>query len=136
MINQAAPVGEPAERGRRAQIVDAALHVMAEHGFRGASIKRIAQRAGLKSPALIYWYFKDKQELFEAVLHRMGPFLDAVRQAEAAMDLPPEQVLPTIVASFLTNVQQPNTGRVMRLLFSEVIRHPRVAEFFAERGPL
>ncbi len=66
MINQAAVPDEPDGRGRRAQIVDAALHVMAEHGFRGASIKRIAQHAGLKSPALIYWYFKDKEALFEA----------------------------------------------------------------------
>src|SRR6266542_4205006 len=103
MINQAALPDEPDGRGRRAQIVDAALHVMAEHGFRGASIKRIAQRAGLNSPALIYWYFKDKQALFEAVLHRMGPFLGAVAQAESSLDLPPEQVLPRIVDSFLTN---------------------------------
>ena len=72
MTNQGA-VGSPAiaDSGRRAQILDAALHVMAEHGFRGASIKRIAQRAGLKSPALIYWYFRDKQALFEAVLQRI-----------------------------------------------------------------
>src|SRR6266581_3066954 len=111
MINQAAPIDEPADGGRRAQIVDAALHVMAEHGFRGASIKRIAQRAGLKSPALIYWYFRDKQALFETVL-------------------------PLVVASFLQGAQQPETGRMMRLLLSEVVRHPQVATFFAERGPL
>ena len=47
---------------------------MADRGFRGASIKRIAERAGLKSPALIYWYFKDKQALFEAMLDEMAPF--------------------------------------------------------------
>src|SRR3954452_21364568 len=90
--------------GRRAQILDAAMHVMAEHGFRGASIKRIAERAGLKSPALIYWYFRDKQALFEAVLRRMAPFLDAVARAEGSLDDPPEKVLPLVANGFLTTV--------------------------------
>src|SRR6267378_3510468 len=119
MVNQAAIPDEPDGRGRRAQIVDAALHVMAEHGFRGASIKRIAQHAGLKSPALIYWYFKDKQALFDAML-----------------DEPPEVVLPVIVNGFLKTVQQPVIGRFVRVLLSEAARHSSVAAFFAQRGPL
>jgi TetR/AcrR family transcriptional regulator len=139
MFNQVAAVDPPRNDdggGRRTQILDAALHVMSEHGFRGASIKRIAQHAGLKSPALIYWYFKDKQALLEAVLHRMAPFLGAVAELEYSLDDSPEQVLPRIVNSFLTAVQQPMTGRVMRMLLSEATRHPAVASFFAERGPL
>src|SRR3984893_15531468 len=136
MINQAPLSGAPADGGRRSQILDAALHVMAEHGFRGASIKRIAQRAGLKSPALIYWYFKDKQALFEAMLEQMAPFLGVVADAEQSLDLPPEQVLPRIVDGFLHTVQQPVIGRFVRILLSEAARHPSVADFFAKRGPL
>src|ERR671931_1505395 len=101
MINQVPSMDDRQPAGRRGQILDAATHVMAEHGFRGASIKRIAQRAGLKSPALIYWYFRDKQALFEAVLQRMAPFLGTVAQAEASLEQPPEQVLPTLVQGFL-----------------------------------
>src|SRR3979411_2793776 len=108
MINQATADGTPGgDSGRRTQILDAALHVMSEHGFRGASIKRIAEHAGLKSPALIYWYFKDKQALLEAVLHRMAPFLGAVAELEDSLDDPPEQVLPRIVTSFLQAVSPP-----------------------------
>src|SRR6266849_9841213 len=136
MINQAAIPDEPDGRGRRAQIVDAALHVMAEHGFRGASIKRIAQHAGLKSPALIYWYFKDKQALFEAMLEEMAPFLGVVANAEHLLDEPPEIVLPQLTNGFLKTVQQPVIGRFVRVLLSEAARHPSVAAFFAERGPL
>jgi TetR/AcrR family transcriptional regulator len=133
MINQ-----EPVEDagGRRGQILDAALHVMAEHGFRGASIKRIAAHAGLKSPALIYWYFKDKQALFEAMLDQMAPFLAVVTDSEQLLDLPPQQVLPRIVNSFLQTAQQPVIGRFVRVLLSESARHPSAANFFAERGPL
>ena len=136
MINQAALPDEPDGRGRRAQIVDAALHVMAEHGFRGASIKRIAQHAGLKSPALIYWYFKDKQALFEAMLEEMAPFLGVVANAEQLLDEPPEIVLPHLVNGFIKTVQQPVIGRFVRVLLSEAARHPSVAAFFARRGPL
>src|SRR5919201_1556283 len=99
MINQEAA-------DRRGQIIDAALHVMAEHGFRGASIKRIAQRAGLKSPALIYWYFRDKQALLDALFERMSPFLNTVAEADAHLDDPPEVVLPRVANGFLQVVQQ------------------------------
>src|SRR5258708_33699424 len=113
MINQEATADLPSaagganERGRRAQILNAAVYVMADRGFRGASIKRIAERAGLKSPALIYWYFKDKQALFEAMLEEMAPFLAMVADAENLLDQPPEQVLTRIVDGFLRTVQQP-----------------------------
>jgi TetR/AcrR family transcriptional regulator len=133
MVNQ---VVEEADSGRRAQILDAALHVMAEHGFHGASIKRIAERAGLKSPALIYWYFKDKQALLDGIFLRMSPFLTTVAEADAHLDDPPEQVLPRVVSSFLTVVQQPLTGRFIRVMMSEFARHPTIANWFAERGPL
>jgi AcrR family transcriptional regulator len=145
MINQAAGIPGPPDLrdspdddagSRRAQILDAALHVMADHGFRGASIKRIAQRAGLKSPALIYWYFRDKEALFEALIQRMAPFLGTVAEADAALDEPPEVVLPRVVMSFLHTIQQPRNRRFVRVLLSEVVRHPAVATFFAERGPL
>ena len=131
MINQ-----EAGAQPRRAQILDAALHVIAERGFRGASIKRIAERAGLRSPALIYWYFADKHALFEAMLRRMAPFLSVVSEAEAAPDEPPDQVLPRLVTSFLDASQQPDTGRFVRVVLSEAARHPSVAAVFAERGPL
>src|ERR1700716_759614 len=126
MINQVPDANGAAgaeEGGRRAQILDAAVHVMAERGFRGASIKRIAERAGLKSPALIYWYFKDKQALFEAMLEEMAPFLAVVADAENLLDQPPERVLPTIVDGFLRTVQQPVIGRFARVMLSEAARH-------------
>src|SRR6202140_53339 len=124
MINQVAAATGADEGGPRAQILDAALHVMADRGFRGASIKRIAARAGLKSPALIYWYFKDKQALFEAMLEQMAPFLAVVADAEHLLDEPPERVLPTIVDGFLRTVPQPVVGRFVRTLLSEAARHP------------
>ncbi|HYY89227.1 MAG TPA: TetR/AcrR family transcriptional regulator [Chloroflexota bacterium] len=132
MINQESEMS----RGRRGQILHAALHVMAEHGFRGASIKRIAERAGLRSPALIYWYFKDKDALFEALLDEMAPFLGEVAAAEPHLDRPPERVLGQVASAFLRALGQPDVARLARVLLSESARHPAAAAFFARRGPL
>jgi AcrR family transcriptional regulator len=56
------------EVDRRAQILGAALKEFSTKGFKGATIKSIAREAGLQSPALIYWYFPDKEALFREVL--------------------------------------------------------------------
>ena len=55
---------EPTGTGRD-RIVEAALHDFAEQGFGGASIRRIAARAGV-SPALVQHHFGTKLALREA----------------------------------------------------------------------
>jgi len=136
MINQAAVRDAPDGRGRRAQIVDAALHVMAEHGFRGASIKRIAQHAGLKSPALIYWYFKDKEALSRPCSKRWPrSWASSPTPSTCWMSHPRSSCHNSPTGSWKT-VQQPVIGRFVRVLLSEAARHPSVAAFFAQRGPL
>ena len=63
---------------RRAQILDAAFEEFSAKGFKGATIKSIAGAAGLQSPALIYWYFPDKEALFREVLGSKIPVVRAV----------------------------------------------------------
>ena len=52
------------ELDRRTQILEAAFEEFSEKGFKGATIKSIAEAARLQSPALLYWYFSDKEALF------------------------------------------------------------------------
>ncbi|HWU90089.1 MAG TPA: TetR/AcrR family transcriptional regulator [Kofleriaceae bacterium] len=47
---------------RRTQISDALIRVMAEHGYHGASIARIARAAGLAS-GLVLYHFESKSEI-------------------------------------------------------------------------
>jgi TetR/AcrR family transcriptional regulator len=60
------------------QILDAAFEEFSTKGFKGATIKSIAGAAGLQSPALIYWYFPDKEALFNAVLTTHAPLRSVV----------------------------------------------------------
>lgn len=127
--------GTPDEAtGRRQQIVEAAFAEFAEHGFRGATIKRIAQRAKLRSQALIYWYFPAKEALFEAVLGQHLPILRMVLDPAPLLDRPPEQVLPELARAYLASADRPGAPRLVRLLAPELIRRPEVAD--AVGGPL
>ena len=67
--------GRPEES--RAAILKAAVAEFAEHGIAGARTDAIA-RAAHVNKALLYYYFKDKDALYEAVLdHVFGGLRDA-----------------------------------------------------------
>lgn len=51
------------------QIVDAAEYLFSEHGFHGVTLKDVAQRVGVHT-SLMHYYFADKRALFDAVFER------------------------------------------------------------------
>ena len=53
----------------RWQILDAAMQHFAECGYVGASISKIAEDAGV-SKSLIFWYFENKEALFQSLVDR------------------------------------------------------------------
>jgi len=116
------------ELDRRAQILEAAFEEFSAKGFKGATIKSIARAAGLQSPALIYWYFPDKEALFREVLGTRIPVLRAVRDPARLLDQPPEEVLPMIARRYLSTFDNPNAQRMVRLMMGEAMRRPEIAE--------
>jgi AcrR family transcriptional regulator len=121
------------ESERRQQILEAATQEFATKGFLGATIKDIAQRAQLRSQALIYWYFPTKEALFEAVLSKHLPVFQVVLDPASVRERPPEEVLPVLARSVLAGADQPAAQRVVRLVAPEVIRRPEVADVIATR---
>jgi TetR/AcrR family transcriptional regulator len=111
----------PSEAGevRREVILAAALDVFAEHGFKGATIKALAAAAGLRSPALLYWYFPNKEELFRAVLWRYLPALSDDEAQAPRLDEPPEVFLGGLMRKVLAHFSEPETRKAFRLLISE-----------------
>ena len=80
----------------RARILEAAKAEFAHHGLGGARVDRIAERAGVNK-RLIYYYFEDKESLFEAVLEQA--YLD-IREEERQLhllDLPPADAVRRLV---------------------------------------
>ena len=70
------------EKGAETQekLLEAAEELFVERGFDGVSVNDVAQHAGA-AKALVFYYFKSKQELFDAVLDRYYR-----NQAQALMD--------------------------------------------------
>ncbi|MFI8460008.1 TetR/AcrR family transcriptional regulator [Kitasatospora sp. NPDC085464] len=56
------------ESGRRAQIVQVAIEVVAEQGYAKASFSRIAKQAGLSSTGMISYHFAGKDDLMHEVV--------------------------------------------------------------------
>ncbi|WP_327145070.1 TetR/AcrR family transcriptional regulator [Nocardia sp. NBC_01327] len=74
------------ESARRAQIVDAAVEVIAEQGYANASFAKIAKQAGLSSTGMISYHFKGKDDLIREViaefLRLSGEYLTGKMDAE------------------------------------------------------
>ena len=68
---------------RRAEVLDAARDVFAEHGLSGASTDEIAHKAGISQPYL-FRLFRTKKELFIASVERC--FAETRETFEAAAD--------------------------------------------------
>lgn len=58
------------QREKREIILEAALDVFAQHGFRGATIDQIAEAAGMSKPNLLY-YFGRKEDIHETLIARL-----------------------------------------------------------------
>ncbi|SED32794.1 transcriptional regulator, TetR family [Streptomyces sp. 2224.1] len=56
------------ETGRRAQIVAAAIEVIADVGYHRASFAKIAERAGLSSTGMISYHFDGRDDLMREVV--------------------------------------------------------------------
>lgn len=72
-------------RNRR-RIMDAALDVFSQHGYRGATLDQIAITAGLSKPNILY-YFAGKEEIHVTLLSQlMETWLDPLIEMDADGD--------------------------------------------------
>ncbi|WP_405932436.1 TetR/AcrR family transcriptional regulator [Streptomyces sp. NBC_00827] len=109
---------------RRAEIVRAALEVIAERGYRGASLAAVAERVGLTQQGLLH-YFPTKEALLVAVLKERDQW-DAVPNTQWRVDL-----LTSLVEY---NAMRPGIIQTFSALLGESVTegHP-AREFFTQR---
>jgi AcrR family transcriptional regulator len=84
------------------RILDVAEDLFATQGYDGTSLRRIADRAGIKQPGL-YNHFAGKEALYEAVLFRaLNPMAQALAQhMDTASSLREYTDLPAIITDLL-----------------------------------
>lgn len=111
---------------RRQQLIDAAVRVFAERGFRGATTREIAVAAGV-TEAVIFQHFPDKDALYAAILQQKcqgseaHQWLESMQAAADAGDA--SGVLRTLFEGILE--QHERDPYVLRLMvYSALEQHP------------
>jgi AcrR family transcriptional regulator len=118
------------KRDRREDILRASLHLFAEKGFHGTSMRDIAREADI-TEGLIYHYFASKRDLFRAIIeeHSFLPLLRTLPDLAGQLDL---RALLIVLARGFFDVLRQNT-ELVRLLLQEVQVFPEEKEaFFAD----
>lgn len=110
---------------KREEILDAALRVVAEHGYRKASVREIADAVEL-SPAGLLHYFGSKEELFVSIL--------AARDARDEDRVASEDIVEGLLEIVGRNTAVPGLVQLYAQLAAEAAdpEHPARA-FFAHR---
>ena len=121
--------GAPSVRlsAAQARIVDAAVHLFAEHGVGGTSLQMIADAIGV-TKAAVYHQFKTKEEIVvaaaEAELARTEAAIDAA-EAEPSREEAREALLTHIV----------DLAVERRRMESTLLGDPVIVRFFAHHEP-
>ncbi len=136
----------------RKQILDASLKLFSDKGFARASVRDIAQAAGI-TDAAIYYHFASKRDLFEALIEERGftAALDNLERAEITVG--PREAIPSIATGALEFIYQ-NRDLMKVLMVEAMAEDPfaaeeyrilrerweraeaRILRYYAERGQL
>src|SRR5215813_11386035 len=128
-----APPPSADEGAKRRQIIEGARAVFLSQGFDAASMNDIARKAGV-SKGTLYVYFRNKEELFEAITEQ-----ECGLQAERVFQLDNANhdvaaVLTKLGTDFATFMCNRSTSPV-RTIIAIADRMPEVGRQFYESGP-
>ena len=119
---------------RQNEILDAALHLIAEKGIRNLTIRHLSQAMHITDAAL-YYYFQDKLAIIQALVSRFEGEADAVEDelhgwaaVEAALVHRTELVLATPDLARVVFAEELFQGdsEVEQILFGMMQRHHKV----------
>jgi AcrR family transcriptional regulator len=108
-------------KGTREKILKTATKIFARKGFDGARVEEIAQKAGVNK-ALIYYYFKSKEEILEEI---MKQFLEESLQRkqkllERSSPMGPEELIQSS-AERIFDLYKGNED-VLRIIITEELK--------------
>ena len=118
---------------RRADFVEATLACLAEHGYQGTTVRRIAAKAGV-APGLLTHYFIGKDALvaaaYRALGERLARHLD--ERVEAVGSDPVERLAAFVSASFRPPNIDPAVLRIWVNFWTLVVNEPAIRKIHAE----
>ena len=105
-------------QGTRTNILDAAERVFHEKGVAHASLEDVAAAADVTRGA-IYWHFKDKAELFDAMMQRVVLPVEAIREGAGCCEQrdPLSLLKQSAVDVLLRTARDARTRRVFEIAY-------------------
>lgn len=113
----------PALQDTRQKLIGAAGEVFAEHGFHKATVRQITDRAGV-NVASINYHFRDKAELYRAVLSECHCTAQAIGGPLKLGDGPPEERLRFYIDGFLHRILHPDRPKWHGMLMAREMTDP------------
>jgi AcrR family transcriptional regulator len=122
---------------RPGELLDAALRVFAERGYRATRLEDVAASVGV-SKGTIYHYFAGKEDLLRKALQRRIEAVVADVDARVAeLDGPASAKLRFVLRQVWQHWVRPEWGAVFTLLMGEVgTQLPGILEMWAREGPI
>jgi AcrR family transcriptional regulator len=116
---------------RPGEIIEAALEEFARRGFAATRLEDVAERAGV-TKGTVYFYFKDKKDLFKAVARSaLAPALGEMEALGANFEGSAEELLRVhLRAVYQKLVKTPRAGQILRLLIAEGPQFPELVDFY------
>ncbi|MGC4939501.1 TetR/AcrR family transcriptional regulator [Kribbella sp. DT2] len=115
---------------RREQIVEAALHCVAAHGFHKTTMADVIRESGLSAGA-VYGYFKSKNEIIAAIadqaLSTVDELFEGILSSEEPLSL--GEVMRVVLEHVVT-VAERHDGDVTRVglqAWAEAVHNPEIA---------
>ncbi len=118
---------------RRDEIMNAAIEILSERGYRDASMLEVARRSSASKETLYVW-FGDKRGLFEAVIRRNAEAVQAVLARHLESDAPTERVLVDFGRALLELLLGDSAVAINRAAISEARSDPSLAQILASAG--
>jgi TetR/AcrR family acrAB operon transcriptional repressor len=117
----------------REHILDMAEREFQRRGVSRTSLEQVASAAGVTRGA-IYWHFRNKADLFNAMMNRVTLPLEAqiLRSRERALEDPVAQIRNSYLAALRATVADPQARRVFEIALFRV-EHGRALRGVRER---
>jgi|GEM_PF-2538519 len=111
---------------RHREVLREAMKLIAERGYRGASLRELARRVGMQQPSL-YHYFRSKNELVEQILETFGVGGAANLPEPLAVPDELEDIPATIAAMVAFMYDHTDWPIFVRFLFNLALEAPEYA---------
>ncbi|MEK8129186.1 TetR/AcrR family transcriptional regulator [Paenibacillus filicis] len=121
------------KKEKRQLILEAALQVIAEHGYHQAQVSRIAKEAGV-ADGTIYLYFKNKEDILVSLFQdRLGDlvarFHESIRDTDSAdealrkiCELHYSELESNVALAYVTQIELRQSSLELRKAIGEVVK--------------